>query len=44
MALLVDPSLRQQMGKAGRERVLDRFRIQEQISKFSDLYHQVLSQ
>ena len=44
MALLVDPSLRQQMGKAGRERVLNRFRIQEQISKFSDLYHQVLSQ
>jgi colanic acid/amylovoran biosynthesis glycosyltransferase len=43
MTLLLDPALRQQMGQAGRERVVNRYRIQDQVSKFSDLYRQVLS-
>lgn len=33
-----DPALRAEMGRAGRERVMAQFRIEDQIIKFEDLY------
>lgn len=40
--LAENPSLRQQMGEAGRKRVLTKFRLDEQITAFEQLYRQVL--
>jgi len=37
-----DPALRLQMGKSGRERILNSFRIEDQIDKFYDLYSNLL--
>lgn len=41
-ALAADPALRQQMGVSGRQRVIERFRIEDQIAAFGSLYDQVL--
>jgi glycosyltransferase involved in cell wall biosynthesis len=38
-----DPALRQRMGRAGRKRVLDRFRLDDQIEAFDQLYRSVLT-
>jgi len=37
-----DPALRGQMGQAGRKRVLEKFRIEDQIDKFYALYRSLL--
>ena len=37
-----DPALRGQMGQAGRKRVLEKFRIEDQIDKFYTLYRNLL--
>jgi colanic acid/amylovoran biosynthesis glycosyltransferase len=37
-----DPALRRRMGQAGRQRVLENFRLDDQIDRFEDLYHRVL--
>ena len=39
--LATQPSLRQQMGEAGRQRVLKQFRLTDQISAFEQLYARV---
>lgn len=39
-----DPALRQRMGEAGRQRVREHFRIEDQITKFEVLYRSVLSE
>jgi colanic acid/amylovoran biosynthesis glycosyltransferase len=41
--LAVDPELRTRMGRAGRERVAQRFRLEDQITAFDQLYRRVLS-
>src|SRR5262249_41131951 len=41
--LAESPELRQRMGCAARQRVLTRFRLEDQITAFSDLYEDVLS-
>ncbi|MEI8039974.1 MAG: glycosyltransferase family 4 protein [Verrucomicrobiota bacterium] len=41
--LALSPSLRAQMGEAGRRRVRSRFRIQDQITDFEKLYRSVAS-
>jgi colanic acid/amylovoran biosynthesis glycosyltransferase len=38
-----NPKVRQQMGRAGRQRVLASFRLRDQILAFERLYHQVLN-
>jgi colanic acid/amylovoran biosynthesis glycosyltransferase len=44
LALLArDPKLRQRMGNAGRQRMLGRFQLAEQLGAFDRLYHSVLS-
>ncbi len=44
LALLArDPELRQRLGCAGRQRVLERFRLEDQLAKFEALYRQVLA-
>ena len=44
MVRLVDsPSLRQQFGKGGRERVLTCFTLAQQIKDFSDFYQQIIT-
>lgn len=40
--LAADPALRAQMGQAGRERVMEKFRLDGQIEAFSQLYSQLL--
>lgn len=42
LALLADGELRQRLGRAGRERVLRRYRLEDQITAFDHLYRQVL--
>jgi len=37
-----DPALRQRMGKAGRKRVLERFQLSDQLSRFVEFYREVL--
>lgn len=37
-----DPGLRRRMGRAGRERVLERFRIEDQIPAFEAFYEEIL--
>ena len=37
-----DPGLRRRMGQAGRRRVLEKFRLDDQIDRFENLYHRVL--
>jgi colanic acid/amylovoran biosynthesis glycosyltransferase len=37
-----DPALRRRMGQAGRRRVLENFRLDDQLDRFEDLYHRVL--
>jgi colanic acid/amylovoran biosynthesis glycosyltransferase len=37
-----DPGLRRRMGEAGRRRVLEKFRLDDQIDRFEDLYRRVL--
>ena len=37
-----DPGLRRRMGQAGRRRVLEKFRLDDQIDRFEELYHRVL--
>jgi colanic acid/amylovoran biosynthesis glycosyltransferase len=41
-ALARDPGLRRRMGEAGRRRVMERFRVEHQISAFERLYRDVL--
>ena len=43
LLLSVDSMRRNEMGRAGRERVIREFQLQDQINKFSNLYHLVLS-
>lgn len=44
LALLArDPELRQRLGRAGRQRALEHFRLEDQLAKFEALYRQVLS-
>ena len=38
-----DPALRQRMGKAGRKRVLENFRLSDQLDRLEDFYRQVLN-
>jgi colanic acid/amylovoran biosynthesis glycosyltransferase len=40
--LAADPALRTSMGQAGRTRVLDRFRVEQEIDAIECLYHDVL--
>jgi colanic acid/amylovoran biosynthesis glycosyltransferase len=42
-SLARDPAARQRMGAAGRRRVLERFRLSDQIAAFGALYESVLS-
>jgi colanic acid/amylovoran biosynthesis glycosyltransferase len=42
LALLADPARRDAMGKAGRERVLHKFQLKDQINAFEQFYQQVL--
>lgn len=45
LALLArNPELREQMGQAGRLRVLEHFQLEQQLSAFENLYQTVLSQ
>lgn len=44
LRLMDDPDLRRRMGQAGRERVEQHFKIDEQISAFERLYRQVVSE
>lgn len=39
-ALASEPELRERLGRAGRERVLDSFRLDQQIEAFTDLLHE----
>lgn len=39
--LASDPDLRAKMGKAGRERAMSRFNLTDQITAFSQLYHEL---
>ena len=40
--LIESPKLRDQMGKAGRKRVILKFQLENQANQFSDFYTQVL--
>jgi colanic acid/amylovoran biosynthesis glycosyltransferase len=42
-ALAADPERRRQMGEAGRRRVANRFRIEDQVAAFDALYRSVLA-
>ncbi len=37
-----DPALRERMGKAGRRRVLEKFRLVDQLNRFERFFEQVL--
>lgn len=41
--LLDDPQLRQQMGRAGRERVAAHYSVEQMVSRFAELYRDLLS-
>ena len=41
--LAQDPALRERMGWAGRQRVLGRFQLGDQIAAFDGLYRQILN-
>lgn len=43
MVLALAPQRRREMGAAGRHRVLERFQLDEQISAFNRLYHEVFA-
>ena len=40
-ALSRDPALRRRMGKAGRKRALEKFRLSDQLDRFESFYRQV---
>jgi glycosyltransferase involved in cell wall biosynthesis len=42
--LLDDPDLRQQMGQAGRERVLQHFTVERMVERTQDLYEELLAE